>query len=144
MGEGRRSARWGAQTSPQFEVLVGTLGGLDARAGGGCDQGPAAMAPVSSGRTAGWRHSTRSPVVDEAAEVHRRSAPHAVKVAGGSTADVYEQDLDDSDYAIELLETVMGCTLAEAHDVFAKRRVFVAKASRSAETPAESGVEDFL
>ena len=47
-----------------------------------------------------------------------------------TTADVYEQDLDDSDQAVEMLERVLGCDLAEAHDVFAKRRVSVAKPSR--------------
>ena len=52
-----------------------------------------------------------------------------------TTADIYEQDLDDSDLAVALLERVMGCDLAEAHDVFAKRRVSVAKPSRDAKGP---------
>ena len=34
-----------------------------------------------------------------------------------TTPDVYEQDLDDSDYAVELLEGVLGCEPAEAHGV---------------------------
>ena len=61
-----------------------------------------------------------------------------------TTADVYEQDLDDSDYAIELLEGVLGCDLAEAHDVFARRRVSVAKSSRSTKKPAEAGWDSLL
>jgi hypothetical protein len=38
----------------------------------------------------------------------------------------------------------MGCTLAEAHDVFARRRVCVAKASRSTKKPAEAGWDSLL
>ena len=61
-----------------------------------------------------------------------------------TTADVYERDLDDSDHAIELLEGVRGCDLAEAHDVFAKRRVSVAKPVRGAKKPAEADLEALL
>jgi hypothetical protein len=74
-------------------------------------------------------------------EVHPRRARQLMGYDDSrTTADVYEQDVDDFDYAIKLLETVMGCALAEAHEVFAKRRVSVA----SAETPAKAGVEDRL
>jgi hypothetical protein len=33
-----------------------------------------------------------------------------------TTADIYEQDIDDSDHAVSLLENFMGCDLAEAHE----------------------------
>jgi hypothetical protein len=59
-------------------------------------------------------------------------------------ADIYEQDLDDSDFAVGLLERAR-CQLAEAHDVFAKRRVSGAKPVREAKKlPAEAGLEALL
>ena len=61
-----------------------------------------------------------------------------------TTADVYERDLDDSDHAIELLEGVLGCDLAEAHDVFAKRRVSVAKPVRGAKKARRGGLGTLL
>ena len=75
-------------------------------------------------------------------EVHPRRARQLMGHEDSrTTADIYEQDLDDSDHAVEHLEQVLGCDLAEAHDVFAKRRVSVAKPSRDPEKPAEAGVE---
>ena len=58
-----------------------------------------------------------------------------------TTADIYEQDIDDSDHAVALLENVMGCDLAEAHDVFAKRRASGAKPSRDAKSPPRRAME---
>jgi integrase len=70
-------------------------------------------------------------------EVHPRRARQLMGHEDSrTTAEIYEHDLDDSDHAIELLEAVLGCDLAEAHDVFAKRRVSVAKPSRDAKKPA--------
>jgi hypothetical protein len=57
------------------------------------------------------------------------------------TADGYEQDLDDSDHAIELLERVLGRDLAEAHDGFAKRRVPVARPKKPARRAMEHSWE---
>jgi hypothetical protein len=78
-------------------------------------------------------------------EVHPRRARQLMGHEDSrTTADVYEQDIDDSDYAVDLLEGVLGCDLAGAHDVFAKRRVSVAKPSRDAKRPAEAGLEALL
>jgi hypothetical protein len=56
--------------------------------------------------------------------VHPRRARQLMGLEDSrTTADIYEQDLDDSDFAVGLLERVLGCDLAEAHHVFAKRRV---------------------
>jgi integrase len=69
-------------------------------------------------------------------EVHLRRARQLMGHEDSrTTADIYEQDLDDSDHAVELLEGVLGCDLAEAHDVFAKRRVSGAKPVRDAKSP---------
>ena len=62
----------------------------------------------------------------------------------GTTAGIYEQEIDDSDHAVALLESVIGYDLAEAHDVFARRRVSVAKPSRDAKRPAETGLDALL
>ncbi len=65
-------------------------------------------------------------------EVHPRRARQLMGYEDSrTTADIYEHDLDDSDHAVDLLERVLGCDLAEAHDVFAKRRVSVAKPVRN-------------
>ena len=61
-----------------------------------------------------------------------------------TTADIYEQDLDDSDFAVGLLERVLGCDLAEAHYVFAKRRVSLAKPVRDPTKLAEAGYQALL
>ena len=75
-------------------------------------------------------------------EVHPRRARQLMGHEDSrTTADIYEQDLDDSDHAIDLLERVLGCDLAEAHDVFAKRRVSVAKPSRDPKSPPKRAME---
>ena len=78
-------------------------------------------------------------------EVHPRRARQLMGHEDSrTTADIYEQDLDDSDFAVGLLERVLGCDLAEAHDVFAKRRVSGAKPVRDAKRPADAGLEALL
>ena len=56
-----------------------------------------------------------------------------------TTADVYEQDIDDSATALGALETVMGCTLAEAYDTFARRGVLHSFCTPDTKKPAEAG-----
>jgi hypothetical protein len=78
-----------------------------------------------------------------------RGPPAARQAADGhqdsrTTADIYEQDLDDYDHAVGLLEGVLGCDLAEAHDVFAKRRVSGAKPVRDEKRPAVADLEALL
>ena len=69
-------------------------------------------------------------------EVHPRRARQLMGHEDSrTTAGIYEQDIDDSDHAVALLEQLMGCDLAEAHDVFAKRRVSVAKPARDEKGP---------
>ena len=78
-------------------------------------------------------------------EVHPRRARQLMGHEDSrTTADIYEHDLDDSDYAIGLLEGALGCDLAEAHDVFAKRRVSVAKPSRDAKKPAGADFQELM
>jgi integrase len=73
-------------------------------------------------------------------EVHPRRARQLMGHEDSrTTAEIYEHDLDDSDHAVGLLEGVLGCDLAEAHDVFAKRRVSGAKPVRDEKRPAEAG-----
>jgi hypothetical protein len=52
-----------------------------------------------------------------------------------TTADIYEQDLDDSDFAVGLLERVLGCDLAEAPPRVRKAPSSGAKPVRDAKGP---------
>ena len=56
-----------------------------------------------------------------------------------TTAEVYEQDIDDSATALAALETIMGCTLTEAHDTFSRRGVLHPFCTPGTKKPAEAG-----